>query len=208
MLSLLASGGTLVCCVLPAVMVAAGAGAALAGLVTAVPQLVWLSEHKGAVFGLAFALLVLSGALLCEHVRWPAPPIQRWREPADDCDTPASCCGPLPRPVRCWGPCSHSCCPRCNEGMEGGQARPPFFGESMTTRLQSRLTCPNCGHESVETMPTDACTHFHVCNGCGTTLSPKPGDCCVFCSYGSVPCPPIQQRASGGLPCCGSRSST
>ena len=63
-LTLLASSGTLVCCVLPAVMVALGAGAALAGLVTAVPQLVWLSEHKGAVFGLAFALLLLSGALL------------------------------------------------------------------------------------------------------------------------------------------------
>lgn len=63
-LTLLASSGTLVCCVLPAVMVAMGAGAALAGVVTAVPQLVWLSEHKGAVFGLAFALLLLSGALL------------------------------------------------------------------------------------------------------------------------------------------------
>ncbi|GAB3344877.1 hypothetical protein [Lysobacter tyrosinilyticus] len=63
-LTLLASSGTLVCCVLPAVMVALGAGAALAGLVTAVPQLVWLSEHKGAVFGLAFVLLLLSGVLL------------------------------------------------------------------------------------------------------------------------------------------------
>ena len=63
-LTLLASGGTLVCCVLPAAMVALGAGAALAGLVTAVPQLVWLSQHKGAVFGVAFALLLLSGALL------------------------------------------------------------------------------------------------------------------------------------------------
>lgn len=72
-LTLLASGGTLVCCVLPAVMVALGAGAALAGLVTAVPQLVWLSEHKGAVFGLAFALLVLSGALLW-HARTLACP--------------------------------------------------------------------------------------------------------------------------------------
>ncbi|HEX3339553.1 MAG TPA: GDCCVxC domain-containing (seleno)protein [Pseudolabrys sp.] len=20
----------------------------------------------------------------------------------------------------------------------------------------------------------------------------KPGDCCVFCPYGSVPCPPVQ----------------
>jgi hypothetical protein len=31
-----------------------------------------------------------------------------------------------------------------------------------------------------------------VRKGCGTRLKPKPGDCCVFCSYGSVPCPPIQ----------------
>jgi hypothetical protein len=73
LLTLLASGGTLVCCVLPAVMVALGAGAALAGLVTAVPQLVWLSEHKAAVFGLAFALLVLSGVMLWRARTLPCP---------------------------------------------------------------------------------------------------------------------------------------
>ncbi len=71
--TLLASSGTLVCCVLPAVMVAVGASAALAGLVTAVPQLVWLSEHKPAVFGLAFALLALSGAMLWRARRLPCP---------------------------------------------------------------------------------------------------------------------------------------
>ena len=27
---------------------------------------------------------------------------------------------------------------------------------------------------------------------CHEVLKPQPGDCCVFCSYGSVPCPPIQ----------------
>lgn len=73
LLTLLASGGTLVCCVLPAVMVALGAGAALAGLVTAVPQLVWLSEHKAAVFGLAFALLMLSGAMVWRARTLPCP---------------------------------------------------------------------------------------------------------------------------------------
>lgn len=72
-LTLLASGGTLVCCVLPAVMVALGAGAALAGLVSAVPQLVWLSEHKAAVFGLAFAMLALSGLLLWRARGLPCP---------------------------------------------------------------------------------------------------------------------------------------
>src|SRR5688572_29680942 len=73
MLTLLASGGTLVCCVLPAVMVALGAGAALAGLVSAVPQLVWLSEHKAIVFGFAFALLALSGFQLWRARALPCP---------------------------------------------------------------------------------------------------------------------------------------
>lgn len=73
LLALLASGGTLVCCVLPAVMVALGAGAALAGWVSAVPQLVWLSAHKAGVFGLAFAMLALSGGLLWRARRLPCP---------------------------------------------------------------------------------------------------------------------------------------
>src|SRR5262245_20282454 len=72
-LALVASSGTLVCCVLPAVMVALGAGAALAGLVTAVPQLVWLSEHKAGVFGLAFAMLAASGAMVWRARRLPCP---------------------------------------------------------------------------------------------------------------------------------------
>jgi hypothetical protein len=42
-------------------------------------------------------------------------------------------------------------------------------------------------------MPTDACLYFYDCPGCGVLLQPKRGDCCVFCSYGSVPCPPVQQ---------------
>jgi len=71
--TLLASGGTLVCCVLPALMVALGAGAALAGLVSAVPQLVWLSEHKTWVFGTAFAMLALSGGLLWHARTLPCP---------------------------------------------------------------------------------------------------------------------------------------
>ena len=61
LLALGAASGTLICCVLPAVMVALGAGAALAGLVTAVPQLVWLSAHKALVFGIAGGALAFSG---------------------------------------------------------------------------------------------------------------------------------------------------
>ena len=64
--------------------------------------------------------------------------------------------------------------------------------------LRSTLTCPACGHVETETMPTDACQWFFDCKGCGTVLRPLPGDCCVFCSYGSVPCPPVQD----GTGCC------
>lgn len=69
----LTSSATLLCCVLPAVLVALGAGAALAGLVTAVPQLVWLSEHKPLVFGLAGGLLAVSGAALWYGRSVPCP---------------------------------------------------------------------------------------------------------------------------------------
>jgi len=63
-------------------------------------------------------------------------------------------------------------------------------------RLQSTLTCPHCAHQKLETMPTDACQWFYECEGCHTLLKPKAGDCCVFCTYGDVPCPPIQESGS------------
>jgi len=71
--ALLASSATLVCCVLPAVLVAIGAGAALAGLVTALPQLVWLSEHKPLVFGVAGVLLAISGWAISRSRSEPCP---------------------------------------------------------------------------------------------------------------------------------------
>jgi len=61
--------------------------------------------------------------------------------------------------------------------------------------LQSVITCPKCGQHAEETMPTNACLFFYECSRCGVMLKPKPGDCCVFCSYGSVPCPPVQTRS-------------
>jgi hypothetical protein len=65
---------------------------------------------------------------------------------------------------------------------------------------QSVITCPNCGFAKRETMPTDACQFFYACAGCGAMLRPKAGDCCVFCSFGSVPCPPIQAAGWGSTP--------
>ena len=55
--SLFASTGTLFCCALPSLLVAIGMGATMAGLVTAVPQIVWLSQYKAFVFALSGGLL-------------------------------------------------------------------------------------------------------------------------------------------------------
>ena len=78
------------------------------------------------------------------------------------------------------------------------------MSEAATVTLRATIMCPHCGHRHAETMPTDACQYFYDCTGCGQVLRPKPGDCCVFCSYADVPCPPIQ--AAGGKAaagCCG-----
>jgi len=68
----------------------------------------------------------------------------------------------------------------------------------MEPELHSKIACPHCGHRKVEEMPADACLFFYEYEGCGTLLHPKPGDCCVFCSYGSISCPPIQAQKSCG----------
>ncbi|MCO6495094.1 MAG: MerC domain-containing protein [Bacteroidetes bacterium] len=62
----------------------------------------------------------------------------------------------------------------------------------------STITCPYCNHKKEETMPDNACQYFYECENCHTLLKPKEGDCCVFCSYGSTVCPPIQS----GKNCC------
>lgn len=67
-----------------------------------------------------------------------------------------------------------------------------------TVELKSIISCPDCGHMKNEIMPTDACVYFYECENCKTQLKPLPGDCCVYCSYGTVKCPPIQ----AGISCC------
>ena len=72
----------------------------------------------------------------------------------------------------------------------------------MEIELKSTITCPNCGHQKEEEMPTNACQYFYECESCKTRLKPLQGDCCVYCSYGTVKCPPIQQNKS----CCNWRT--
>ena len=77
-LALATSLGTLICCALPAALVAIGAGAVMAGLVTALPGLVTLSEHKAVVFGIAGALLALAAVAryLSRNAPCPTDPAQ------------------------------------------------------------------------------------------------------------------------------------
>jgi len=80
-----------------------------------------------------------------------------------------------------------------------------LFGEATPAKPESRfdssvvfestITCPACGHAKSMVMPVEQCVFFYECECCHGRLRPKLGDCCVFCSYGSVACPIIQQQA-------------
>lgn len=80
----------------------------------------------------------------------------------------------------------HGNCDTCTE----------YNGEIV--ELETVITCPECGHKKTEMMPTNSCQFFYECENCKKVLKPLKGDCCVYCSYGSVKCPPIQ----AGQKCC------
>ena len=64
----------------------------------------------------------------------------------------------------------------------------------------STITCPKCGFDKEEEMPTNSCQFFYQCTNCDELLRPKKGDCCVYCSYGSNVCPPKQENPTKS--CC------
>ena len=72
-LSLFSSGSTLICCALPALLVSLGAGATLAGLVGTFPQIIWISQHKVALFIGAGVMLALAGLLQYRARNLPCP---------------------------------------------------------------------------------------------------------------------------------------
>ncbi len=73
LVSLFASSSTLVCCAIPALLVTLGAGAVLSSLVSIFPQVVWLSEHKEALFGFAGLMMIGSGVLQWRSRSAPCP---------------------------------------------------------------------------------------------------------------------------------------
>ncbi|WP_423128515.1 GDCCVxC domain-containing (seleno)protein [Gaoshiqia sp. Z1-71] len=64
----------------------------------------------------------------------------------------------------------------------------------MEIKYKSTITCPGCGYKKEETMHEDSCQFFYECENCKTILKPRQGDCCLFCSYGTVSCLPVQKE--------------
>lgn len=65
----------------------------------------------------------------------------------------------------------------------------------MEIRKFSTITCPNCGFYKQEEMPIDNCQYYYECESCKTLLKQINDDCCVYCSFGSVKCPPMQSES-------------
>lgn len=59
--------------------------------------------------------------------------------------------------------------------------------------LSSTVTCPCCSKKTEETMSEHSCQYFWKCPQCSEVLKPTQDDCCIFCSYGDTPCPPVQK---------------
>ncbi|MHA1207462.1 MAG: GDCCVxC domain-containing (seleno)protein [Candidatus Hodarchaeales archaeon] len=59
--------------------------------------------------------------------------------------------------------------------------------------LISKVTCPKCGNTSDVKMPENQCVLFYTCPNCQSVLQPQNEDCCVFCTYGDVKCPAMQE---------------
>ncbi|MEB0260293.1 MULTISPECIES: GDCCVxC domain-containing (seleno)protein [unclassified Mucilaginibacter] len=74
--------------------------------------------------------------------------------------------------------------------------------DSTASLLKSVLSCPNCGHKKEESVPLDSCLFFYECESCKSILTPQPGDCCVFCSYGTVKCPSHDSNETTQPGCC------
>ena len=71
--SLFASSSTLICCALPAIFVALGAGASFASLVSTFPFLIVLSQYKIYISFIALTMLAIAGIINYRTYFMPCP---------------------------------------------------------------------------------------------------------------------------------------
>jgi hypothetical protein len=91
----------------------------------------------------------------------------------------------------CAAPCDSTSCGEAaaSECSAPGEA---CCEKESEVSASSTITCPKCGFEKEETMPTEVCQLKYTCTKCSTVMLPKESDCCVFCSYGDHKCPSKQ----------------
>lgn len=65
---------------------------------------------------------------------------------------------------------------------------------------ESTLVCPRCNHGERMMMAENSSLVVHVCQSCGLEMHRLPGNCCLFCTWGTVPCPTAQRAYNPGLP--------
>ncbi|MDC0914319.1 hypothetical protein OAQ75_02715 [Gammaproteobacteria bacterium] len=71
--SLFASSSTLICCALPSLFVAIGAGASFASLITHIPFLITLSYFKVQITLFAFIMISIAGYINYKTYHMPCP---------------------------------------------------------------------------------------------------------------------------------------
>jgi hypothetical protein len=60
----------------------------------------------------------------------------------------------------------------------------------------SVLQCTGCGFTQEFEMPQYASRKHFYCPDCRKAHQSRKEECCIYCSYGSVPCPQQQVRLS------------
>jgi hypothetical protein len=59
-------------------------------------------------------------------------------------------------------------------------------------KIISEVTCVHCGHKHADHMPKYATKISYQCPACKEISKPLKDSCCIYCSYGSEPCPKKQ----------------
>jgi hypothetical protein len=68
-----------------------------------------------------------------------------------------------------------------------------------SNKLKSVVKCPICKYKKEVAIPVDSCLILYDCEECSARLKPKKDDCCIFCSYGSIPCTAANEEGKSNL---------
>lgn len=75
----------------------------------------------------------------------------------------------------------------------------------LETSFLAELICPQCGIRISKSIGLSACIVRHTCPSCSIVIRPRPGEGCIFSSYGSVGYPLNKSNPARCLPQHGER---